>query len=271
MSLSRRTFRVTAPFARTDYFGHVAVEQYPRNLGFSATYNFRDVGGYVGLDGRSVRWRRLFRADALGRLGEADAPAFAALGVKTVIDLRREFEVRRHGRVAEHYGVDYHNIVINHVDWEEVDHPAGTVHARWLADRYLNFADEGAEGLRDSLRLIADPAAAPVIVHCMAGKDRTGTVCALTLSLLGVSDEDIAADYALTTTSMASLTAYLLKTNPEAVQGNEHMFDSPPEAMLLFLSDLRRLHGSVSDYVQHIGLTTDEIATMRAHLLEPAN
>ena len=48
--------------------------------------------------------------------------------------------------------------------------------------------------------MIADPDAAPVVVHCMAGKDRTGVVCALTLALLGVSDEDIAADYALTET-----------------------------------------------------------------------
>lgn len=247
----------------------MAVEQFPRNLGFSATYNFRDVGGYPGLDGRTVRWRRLFRSDALGRLGEDDAEAFAALGVKTVIDLRRPFEVKKHGRVAEHYGVDYYNLVIKHVDWEEVEQPDGVAHERWLADRYLNFAEDGQEGLRDSLRLIADPSTAPVIVHCMAGKDRTGTVCALTLSLLGVSDEDIAEDYGLTTSAMARLTAYLLEHHPEAVQGNEHMFDSPPEAMLMFLADLRRLHGSVENFVRDLGLTAAEIASMRRHLLEP--
>ena len=70
--------------------------------GLLRTYNFRDVGGYAGLDGRTVRWRRLFRADSLHRLGEADAEAFAELGVRTVIDLRRPFEVERYGRVAEH-------------------------------------------------------------------------------------------------------------------------------------------------------------------------
>jgi len=246
----------------------VAVEQYPRNLGFSATYNFRDVGGYPGLDGRTVRWRRLFRSDALGRLGEADASAFAALGVKTVIDLRRPHEVRKHGRVAEHYGVDYHNLVVKHVDWEEVGHPDDVWHERWLADRYLNFAEDGYEGLRDSLRLIADPATTPVIVHCMAGKDRTGTVCALTLSLLGVSDQDIAEDYGLTTSAMERLTTYLLEHHPESVNGNEHMFDSPPAAMLLFLDDLRGRHGSIENYVRDIGLTDAEIASMRANLLE---
>jgi protein-tyrosine phosphatase len=245
----------------------VAVEPYPRNLGFSRTYNFRDVGGYTGLDGRTVRWRRLFRSDALHRLGEEDAEAFAALGIRTVIDLRRPFEIEKYGRVADRYGLDYHNLVLEHVDWEEVDHPDDVVHERWLADRYLNFAEDGREGLLASLRVIADPSRAPVVVHCMAGKDRTGTVCALTLSLLGVSDEDIASDYALTTPAMERLTAYLKEKHPEAVEGNMHMYDSPPGAMLLFLDDLRALHGSIESFVKEIGLTAAEMATMRSHLL----
>ncbi|GAA2904537.1 protein-tyrosine-phosphatase [Actinoplanes cyaneus] len=246
----------------------MVAEQYSRNLGFSATYNFRDVGGYTGLDGRTVRWRRLFRADSLHRIDEADTAAFTALGVRTVIDLRRPFEIEKFGRVPERYGLDYRNLVIKHVDWDEIAHPEGTVHERWLADRYLNFAEDGREGILESLRLIADPDAAPVVVHCMAGKDRTGTICALTLSLLGVSDENIAADYALTTGAMARLTDYLLKTDPDAVRGNEHMFDSPPAAMLLFLDDLRALHGSVEDYVRELGLTDAELTAMRRHLLE---
>ncbi|MEU4242053.1 tyrosine-protein phosphatase [Actinoplanes sp. NPDC026619] len=238
-----------------------------RNLGFSKTYNFRDVGGYAGLDGRTVRWRRLFRSDALHRIGDEDASAFAALGVRTVIDLRRPHEIERYGRVAERYGLDYRNLVLEHVDWEEIDHPSDVVHERWLADRYLNFAEDGQEALLASLRIIADASRAPVIVHCMAGKDRTGTVCALTLSLLGVSDEDIAADYALTTSSMKRLTDYLMENHPSAVLGNEHMFDSPPGAMLMFLSDLRALHGSIENYVREIGMLDKEIDAMRGHLL----
>jgi protein-tyrosine phosphatase len=245
----------------------VVTDSNPRNLGFAKTYNFRDVGGYAGLDGRSVRWRRLFRSDALHRLGDEDASAFAELGVRTVIDLRRPHEIERYGRVAERYGLDYRNLVLAHVDWDEVEHPDDVVHERWLADRYLNFAEDGHEAILASLRIIADPQRAPVIVHCMAGKDRTGTVCALTLSLLGVSDEDIAADYALTTEAMKRLTDYLMEKHPSAVLGNEHMWDSPPAAMLLFMADLRALHGSIENYAREIGLLTKEIDSMRAHLL----
>jgi protein-tyrosine phosphatase len=245
----------------------MAAEPYPRTLTFSANYNFRDVGGYAGLDGRTVRWRRLFRADSLHRLTGADWAAFEALGVRTVLDLRRTFEVEEHGRVPHADGLTYHNAVLEHVDWQEVPYPDGVVHERWLADRYLNYLTDGQAGLATALGVIADPRAAPVVVHCMAGKDRTGVVCALTLGLLGVSDEDIAADYALTEASMASLTAHLREHNPEAFDGNEHMFDSPREAMLLFLADLRTLHGSVEKYVRELGLTDEQIAALRKSLL----
>jgi protein tyrosine/serine phosphatase len=148
-----------------------------------------------------------------------------------------------------------------------VPHPAGTRHERWLADRYLNFTEDGRKALAAALTVIADPAAAPVVVHCMAGKDRTGVVCALALSLLGVSDDDIATDYALTEASMASLTAYLRVHNPAAIEGNDHMFDSPREAMLLFLADLRERHGSVEGFAREVGLSDAQIAALRAHLL----
>jgi hypothetical protein len=67
---------------------------------------------------------------------------------------------------------------------------------------------------------------------------------------------------------MEPLTRYLLEKHPEAVRGNEHMFDSPPAAMTMFLDDLRALHGSVENYVREIGLTDAEVTSMRAHLLE---
>ena len=247
----------------------MAVDNHPRSLTFSTSYNFRDVGGYAGLDGRTVSWRRLFRADSLHRFKGADLEAFGALGVRTVIDLRRPFEIEEHGRVPHTDGLDYRNLVLEHVDWKDVPHPDDVVHERWLADRYLNFAEDGREALSTALSVIADPAAAPVVVHCMAGKDRTGVTCALALALVGVADEDIAADYSLTTVAMQSLVEYLRANNPEAVEGQEHMFDSPAEAMALFLADLRARHGSIENYAREIGLKDEQVAAMRDHLLVP--
>jgi protein tyrosine/serine phosphatase len=225
------------------------------------------VGGYAGEDGRTVRWRRLFRADSLHRLQGEDWAAFSALGVRTVIDLRRALEVEQHGRVPEADGLDYRNLVLEHVDWKDVPYPPDVVHERWLADRYLNFAEDGRTALAAALGVIADPDAAPVVVHCMAGKDRTGVTCALALALVGVSDADIAADYALTETSMRSLMEHLRDKDPAAVDGQEHMFDSPAEAMLIFLRELRDQHGSVESYARDIGLTDTQVSRMRESLL----
>ena len=245
----------------------MSVDPHSRTLAFASNYNFRDVGGYAAGEGRTVRWRRLFRADSLHRLAGDDLAAFTALGVRTVIDLRRSFEIERAGRVPEADGLVYLNAVLEHVDWVDVPHPPEIVHERWLADRYLNFTEDGRAGLAAALGVIADPEAAPAVVHCMAGKDRTGVVCALAFSLLGVSDDDIATDYSLTEVSMRSLTEYLRQHNPVAVEGNDHMFDSPREAMLLFLADLRDRHGSVTGFVHEIGITDEQIAALRGHLL----
>lgn len=244
------------------------VSPYSRNLAFSTTFNFRDVGGYAGEHGRTVRWRQLFRSDSLHALDDADTRAFQALGVRTVVDLRRPFEVERHGRVPHLDGLAYRHHTIEHLEWDSVEHGPGTPHARWLADRYLNFAEEGHAGLAATLGVIADPQQAPVVVHCMAGKDRTGVVCALTLSLLGVSDDDIAADYALTTAAIEPMTRSLRERHPDLVDGKAHMFDSPAEAMRIFLDDLRGLHGSVQKYARDIGITEAQLSSMRGHLLD---
>lgn len=228
-------------------------------------FNFRDLGGYAGHDGRTIRWRRVFRADSPHGISAADRQAWAELGVRTVIDLRRTFEVAKFGRVPEAAGLDYRHTPIRHLDWGQVDYPEGTVHPRWLADRYLNFAEEGADGVATALGLLADPDRAPAVVHCMAGKDRTGVVCALTMSLLGVPDDVIGEDYALSTAAMAALTAHLQKTDPDPV--TPRYFECPAEAMQLFLDDLRAKHGSVEGYVGDIGLTPEQVDTMRGHLL----
>jgi protein tyrosine/serine phosphatase len=107
-----------------------------------------------------------------------------------------------------------------------------------------------------------------VVVHCVAGKDRTGLVCALTLSVLGVGDDDIVADYALSTEASERFHAWLVQTMPEAADLPQPFLASPAEAMTLFLAELRVRHGSVEGYLRHAGLTDAEFAALRAHLLD---
>ncbi|MEV0722747.1 tyrosine-protein phosphatase [Micromonospora purpureochromogenes] len=239
-----------------------------RRIPFSAMFNFRDVGGYSGHDGRTVRWGRLYRSDSPHRLDGADRDAFVALGIRTVIDLRRPSEVERDGRVPELDGLTYRHIHPEHTDWAQRRYEPGSNLARYLADRYADLAQTGTAGLAEAVGLIADSATAPVVVHCVAGKDRTGIVCALTLSVLGVSDADIAEDYALSSEASARFSAWLAATAPQTEEPPPPFLASPAEAMALFLTELRQGHGSVEGYLRHAGVTDDQLTALRDHLLD---
>ena len=233
---------------------------------FQGTFNFRDVGGYGTRDGRTVAWGRLYRSDSLHRIDEADREAFSALGVRTVLDLRRPHEIDRDGRVPAYDGLAYRHIHPEHEEWGRYD-PAEDLD-RYLADRYADLADTGAAGIGKALQVIADPANAPVVVHCVAGKDRTGVVCALTLALLGVDDDVVADDYALSTEASARFSAWIRATLPDEAELPPPFLQSPAAAMRLFLADLGPRYGGVEGYARHAGVTPDEIAALRDHLLD---
>lgn len=239
-----------------------------RHISLPATFNFRDVGGYAGHDDRTVRRGRLYRSDSLHRLDEQDRDAFAAIGIRTVIDLRRPQEVDRDGRVPAYPGLTYRHIHPEHADWAGQPHEEGASLARYLADRYADLAQTGTAGLAEAVGLIADSANAPVVVHCVAGKDRTGIVCALTLAVLGVDDADIVSDYALSAEASARYSAWLAATTSGRVDVPAPFLASPAEAMEIFLAELRAGHGSVEGYLRHAGVTEVQLAALRDHLLD---
>jgi protein-tyrosine phosphatase len=182
-----------------------AVERSPdRRIVLRGPVNFRDLGGYETADGQRVRWRRLFRSDSLSPVTVEDAELLTGeLGLLAVIDLRTSKEVEREGRggladVALHY----HHIPL--VD--DVEHDPDRPWDNSLHEAYTYMLGKRAGRLSEALETIASEVAEhPTVFHCVAGKDRTGILAALVLGLLGVSDEDIVADYALTGEVMAAM------------------------------------------------------------------
>ena len=177
-------------------------ETYPRHLNLSGASNFRDLGGYPGTDGRIVRWRQIFRSNHLGHLTEDDIEVLRPLGLKSAFDLRGTEE-----RVAATCGLA--EIAVHSLPIEPT--VVAALRARLAEGAVLSSAD-ALEVMRDSYRnyvryntpsfrvlfahLLEDRA--PLVVHCTAGKDRTGFACALILHALGVAEEMIAEDYLLT-------------------------------------------------------------------------
>jgi protein-tyrosine phosphatase len=237
-----------------------------RAVVFTDVYNFRDLGGYRTADGHTTAWGRLYRSDDLARLTEADMAAFAGLGIRTVIDLRRPNEVDELGRFPETDGVAYHHIHLPHPAWPNQQFTDNAARTEFVVERYQEMSVASAEAFGDALRVIADADTAPLVFHCIAGKDRTGILSALTLSLLGVDDETIADDYALSEAAEPQAWAYYARRKPGVVRPAGIVI-SPREAMLRFLTDLRERHGSIEGYAASVGVTDADIAALRSHLL----
>ncbi|MEV4575197.1 tyrosine-protein phosphatase [Nonomuraea jabiensis] len=243
-----------------------------RHIEFANIFNFRDVGGYAAHDGRTVRWQRLYRADSLCWLAGDDLRIFRELRVRTVIDLRHASEIEKVGRVPDAEGQNYHHLPIEGRRWDLAAYKEESGVARFFADRYLEVTEDGVGNLRTALETIARADNAPVVIHCAAGKDRTGVLAALVLSLVGVGEDDIVADYALTGLATEQFISSWRTRHPEARMW-AGFGRAPAEAMRLFLGDLAARHGSIETYVtQVLNISPATISDLRGHLLtEPGS
>ncbi|WP_156726013.1 tyrosine-protein phosphatase [Streptomyces apocyni] len=241
-----------------------------RHIAFARLHNFRDLGGYRTADSRTVRWRRLYRSDSLSKLQGADLDRFRSLGVRTVIDLRYPWEIARKGRVPDSPGLTYVNLSVEHRPYDQAEIDPSVDPWRYLADRFAEVALDGAVELREALRVIAY-GDEPQVFHCASGKDRTGLLAAIVLSLLGVADDDIAADFALTELATERLVADWKTAHPGRTLRWPGYGRAPEEVIRLVLSDLNDTYGSVHDYaVKHVGVDDSLISELRAQLLTPS-
>lgn len=244
-----------------------------RHVAFDGLHNFRDLGGYPTTDGRRVRPGRLYRSDSLGKLTKdtEDWSRFLALGIATVIDLRHDWEAERAGRVPQDDSFTYANLSIEHRPYNQAALGPDVDPGPYLAARYLEVAEDGAKEIRAALELIAETDA-PLAFHCASGKDRTGELAALVLSLLGVDDPTIIEDFSLTELAAPALLADWKRRNNGRSPQWLGFGRAPESVMRLFLAALKDRYGSVEGYVtQVLGLDAQELsARLRESLLEPA-
>jgi protein-tyrosine phosphatase len=244
----------------------------PRRITLERAFNFRDLGGYAANDRRTVRWGLIYRADGIHRIEGADLARVATLGIRTVVDLRTRGELADHGRVAtESLAASYRHLpLLEHV-WER-DLPVAELDAvEFLSGRYLDMLEKGASSIVSALSIMAEAERLPLVFHCSAGKDRTGVLAAILLSLLGVSDDDIAADYALSRAAMRELAEWVRTERPESYESMAAQppafLDAPPLAMRGFLVRARAQYGSLTDYVRSVGLTDRNVEALQSALL----
>jgi len=213
-------------------------------------FNLRDIGGWNAMEGKKVKTGQVFRSDNFGQATEADLDhVVEQLGVRHVIDLRRSGELEQTGRFPEIDGVEFHHFELLHIRWEDIDRDRDGEVVDFLRQRYTGMLESGYRAIRDSLDVIAT--GEPVLFHCMAGKDRTGLVAAVLLSILGVEREDIAADYELSRIGLSRWREWRdANLGKPAVEGG---LDTPAEAMLQTIEEIDTRFGSMVRYAEAIG------------------
>jgi protein-tyrosine phosphatase len=237
-----------------------------RHVPFETVFNFRDLGGYAAANGATVKWRTLYRADGIHRLSLDD---IAPLGLHTVLDLRTPEEHER--AHFAHDSVGFHHLPILQASWDRDAFTHVPDAVEFLSDRYVDMLTEGRDSIAGALRIMANADAFPLVFHCAAGKDRTGVVAAIVLSILGVSDDDIAADYSLSGHHMARFKDWIITTFPDAADAMtkqpDAFLEAPAEAMDRFLHRVSGAFGSVEGYVAELGIGHHVVDAVRENLL----
>jgi protein-tyrosine phosphatase len=239
----------------------------PRLIEFERCFNCRDLGGYAGRDGRRVRWRRLFRGMTPQYMTPADVAKARDLGIRLVFDIRgwknssgplgappgRRVAYRpRRGPIWTPEAIERYRKLPPEVQLPQVLDRLGR-----------NFAKGAAA--------IADEEGA-TLFHCRLGKDRSGVFAALLLKLLGVSDEDVIADYLLSGDASATVRPLVTEDGDDPTQSESRVVREPARRDLieLVLARLQSEYGGAYAYFRRHGVPKHKLDRLIEKTLEPA-
>ncbi|HEX4106980.1 MAG TPA: tyrosine-protein phosphatase [Solirubrobacteraceae bacterium] len=230
--------------------------------GVPGAVNFRDLGG-LRIDAGVIRPGRLMRAGELSSLGPAGRAALAELDLHTVIDLRQPREREQHPDDLDGLRIT----VLERPLLAELpeDRP------RDLFDLYRAMIDGRGEALANVVKDLAVPGALPALLHCMAGKDRTGLVTALILGSFDASDEVIVSDYHFSEREIQGETWKRLREHARSAGMSEQVLavgrGAPRTLIERVMAYLREHHGGPAEYLRSHGATDEELGALRAALI----
>jgi len=224
--------------------------------------NVRDVGGLPTSDGRQIAAGALIRSDNLSRLTDAGVTALREASVSRIIDVRTPPECDGD---PSPFATDplYRNMPLYNAD-DPYDPTLS------LEQNYMAMLDLHPELLAAAVGAIADAPTGAVVVHCHAGKDRSGNVVALALSIAGVPAQSVAADYAFLDDRMRDHFAEQLAliNDPNERSQLAESFTARPETMLAVLQHLEDQYGGAEAYLRQGGLGDNQLYALRARLVE---
>jgi protein-tyrosine phosphatase len=231
----------------------------------AGVHNLRDLGGYPVSGGGRTRWGLLFRGGMIGALSPTTEAEMIELGLRTVVDLRDDEELVA-PQLDETATVTAHR---NPIYLERI----GAYETESLEALYGQILTLCAAEIAASVEALAAPEALPGLVHCSAGKDRTGLVIGILLSAIGVPDEVVVEDYArteelITATDRERMLrrAQQMGLSPERA---EMLMGSPPHVMHASLDAMRETHADARSYLLAHGVAPESLDALRAALVDP--
>jgi protein-tyrosine phosphatase len=242
-----------------------------RQLHWQGCLNVRDLGGLPTANGRTTAWQSIIRADTLGRLTPAGQQALLDYGVGTIIDLRAAHEVQEHPAVYSQQADAKLPAYLNLPLESYQPHVSALIsRATSRGEVYCIILGHYPQEMARVLRAIIAAQPGGVVIHCHSGTDRTGMVVGLLLSLAGVADELIAADYG---ESRLHLRPYYEKIAAEAGGADQVSFWGRPtateEMMRMMLDHITARYGNTAVYLTQCGLSATEIEQVRQRLWAP--
>ena len=262
-----------------------------RYLDFEGTTNFRDLGGYVGHNGKTVKWGQIFRADALNKLTDKDITLLEAMKLKTIVDFRSPkeivdnedkaikdtvyFNLNPKAEVAQLASASPAN------DKQKIDKLLSIANSDQGESYFLVHSDDMAKQMR---KLVSDPVAisqyqklmellladdgAPLVYHCRGGKDRTGVATMFILLALGVSKDQIYSDYILTNTykevrNEMRMDEYRnLTDNQNVLDYLRNLLLAKEEYLDAAFDEMIKVSGSSDNYLKQVLMIDDDKLTI---------
>ncbi len=258
---------------------HPSEQTVRRVVSFEKCVNFRDLGGYQTKTGQRIQTQRLYRSAGLSMLTDSDRARLIHLGVKTVIDLRSQNEVERSpDRLPDDGSIQYRHFPITFSGYDVADlfDRLRRGDADWMTDdfmtkSYLAYLEEFPHVWGEIFGLLAIPENLPLIFHCTGGKDRTGTMAALILLVLGVDRQRVVTDHQLSNRLLAEITKALqVQVETFGIDPNKMLpyFSAPLDAIEALLDYIETTYGSAERYLQEkAGVDNCHIAAIRQELL----
>jgi len=252
-----------------------------RIIEVDGVFNFRDMGGYHTTDGKKVKTGLVYRAGALGEITDAGLAKLHELGIKLICDLRSDEEqVAAPDKLPQNPAPTYVHLPLLAADNRRERLMALLFNRSrfntMMPEMYTRvIVDGNAHLYGDILRRIANSDNLPMIIHCTAGKDRTGVAAMLILSLLGVPEDVILADYSLSNLyyehflQFGRLAVSSIAWMGVTAEDLQPLFISHPDTLKATLAHIHRKYGSVENYLRSAAGVNDEIQQkIKTNLLE---